>query len=400
MSSLHFTLIGLGVGLVAAMVLYNLYQERRSRRQAERLFGLDRSARGEDDSPGLTRVRPPGHLPESRIEPRIPLTDEQDEAPPGEMLEAGETAYEIEVGPVAEDAGVVAAARVLDEVPEAPEEAQQAALEPESPLDGAIEYVARLRYAQPTPLVFATLMDNLRRISKPIRLVGRCGDGTWEPVLAHASRAYDTVELALLLADRSGPVTEVQLDAFCRRLYEFAAEHGGAVSCQDKEDAFQRARTLDAFCAEVDMLIGLNVISPSGGDFPNRAIRDLAGRAGLVQGADGGYSLRDGQGRQSFTLTAHDDLSLTPDGTTSGVQGLSLLFDVPRVAGGLDAFDRMSRLGFEMAEHLGGQLVDDGGRAVSHQSLTKDRKRLEAIYERMAQWGIPAGGERALRLFA
>jgi hypothetical protein len=37
---------------------------------------------------------------------------------------------------------------------------------------------------------------------------------------------------------------------------------------------------------------------------------------------------------------------------------------------------------------------------VSRDSLDKDRRRLTELYARMEARGIPAGGERALRLFA
>ncbi|MDD3528723.1 MAG: cell division protein ZipA C-terminal FtsZ-binding domain-containing protein, partial [Gallionellaceae bacterium] len=111
-------------------------------------------------------------------------------------------------------------------------------------------------------------------------------------------------------------------------------------------------------------------------------------------GADGGFSLRDADGRLLFSLT---------DGTGGEEEpshGITLLFDVPRVADGLAAFDRMAALGLDLAERLGGQLVDDGGRPASRASLARERQNLEAIYARMAARGIPAGGDRALRLFA
>jgi hypothetical protein len=44
-------------------------------------------------------------------------------------------------------------------------------------------------------------------------------------------------------------------------------------------------------------------------------------------------------------------------------------------------------------------LVDDNGRNVSEDSLNRDRARLMSFYQRMEARGIPAGGERALRLF-
>ena len=409
MTSLHYTLIALGVGLVVAMFLYNILQERRSRKQAERIFGYPRNEGDDDESASdtisLSDVFSHEHPDDARIEPSLSLNVEAVQAytadpypvhePATDDLDESPVSYEPE--PVTVPDPVAAPAE--PPMPESPP--QRGDLEPESPLlDSEIEFVARLRYSHPTPLVFSTLQESLRRISKPIRLVGQRDDGRWEPVLAQANRPYQTVELAVLMADRSGPVSDVQLDAFCRRLYEFAVEHGGAVSCQDKSAALERARALDGFCAEVDMLIGLNVVSTSGLDFSSQAIHELTTRAGLVQGSDGSYALRDGEGRLLFSLATQSELLNPSHDGTQGTQGLTLLFDVPRVGYGLEAFDHMANLGFELAHRLGGQLVDDGGRPVSRDSLAKDRKRLEMIYSRMAQRGIPAGGERALRLFA
>jgi len=394
-TSLHYTLIVLGVCLVVAVFIYNAYQEHRSRKQAERIFGFHGGELRHQPLATEAAIADPISLTDgslyvrhgdTRIEPRINLADD-------EALVADRDSSPVESG----SEEPITAAEPARPAPETT--GQRTDLEPESPLDSEIEYIARLRYSQPMALTFAALQDNLRRISKPIRLLGRRADGDWEPVLAHASRTYDTVELGLLLADRTGPASEVQLDTFCRRLYEFAAEHGGAVSCQDKPAALARAKALDAFCAEVDMLIGLNIISESGLDFSSHAIQEQVGAAGLIQGADGRYGLRDEAGQLLFTLALHDEQPNPAENDRQGVVGLGLLFDVPRVAHGLDAFDRMARLGFDLAQHLGGQLVDDGGRRVSRESLAKDRKYLEMIYDHMVQRGIPGGGERALRLF-
>ncbi|EFK97695.1 conserved hypothetical protein, partial [sediment metagenome] len=60
---------------------------------------------------------------------------------------------------------------------------------------------------------------------------------------------------------------------------------------------------------------------------------------------------------------------------------------------------RMTHLGFDLAARLEGRMVDDNGRVVSEESLNRDRARLLAFYQRMDARGIPAGGERSLRLF-
>ncbi|MFA5082403.1 MAG: cell division protein ZipA C-terminal FtsZ-binding domain-containing protein [Hydrogenophilaceae bacterium] len=387
MTSLHYTLIALGIGLVGAVMLYNLWQERRSRKQAERIFRPHE--RDEDMLLGDLPLH--DTMPDPRIEPKIHLLDEDEEESPPAPVPFEPVATEPRPAPVEPPAASPSVAPTDDTAPPASQGAQT--LAPESPLDGEIEFIARLRYAQPAVVQFASLQDNLRRISKPIRMVGRREDGTWEPVAGHAARPYGTVELALLLADRAGPVSDAQLDAFCRRLYEFATDHGGAISCQDKAAAVEQAKMLDAFCAEVDVVIGLNVL-PAESGFPSQDVGDLAAQAGLVQAIDGTYSLRDDDGQLLFTL--NDGAGAEEE----SAHGIALLFDVPRVGHGLAAFDRMTELGLKLAERLGGRLVDDGGRPVSRASLERDRKSLETIYARMAARGIPAGGERALRLFA
>jgi hypothetical protein len=386
LTSLHYTLIALGVFLVGAMFLYNVFQEYRSRKQAERLFGLaDPAARRPDEVAAGDAGAGGG-----RVEPNLGLA----------RAEVEEEPIRLDDFPLPEDSGPGAEAQYPDQEPAGPyTQPHVQPMAPESPLDGAIEYVARLRHAQPVAVSFSTLLDNLRRISKPIRLVGQREDGEWEPVLGHTVKPFRTVELGLLLADRAGPVSEVQIDTFCRRLYEFATEHGGAVSCQDKAEALERARNLDAFGAEVDMLIGLNVIPSTGQEFGLSTVHELAERAGLTRSADGTFLLRDEAGRALFNLAIHADAN-AHDGGDHACQGVSLLFDVPRVAHGIQAFDHMAVLGFELAGQLGGQLVDDGGRLVSRESLLKDRRRLESLYASMDSHGIPAGSERALRLFA
>lgn len=412
MTSLHYILIGLGIFLVAAMVLYNYLQERRFRKQADRVFNMRREDLPLGVSFGEVSLSDPSQ--DARIEPTFRLVDET-EAPPAaggaevEQAEAPATRGEATWLGGGEPAADLPGPH--DPEPEAlePEASAKAAVrhegapafEPESPLDAEIEYVTRLRFTRPSPIDYTPLLESLSRISKPIRLAGRSEDGHWEPVRAHAARAYDTVELAILLADRVGPVSEVQLDSFCNRLYEFVAQYGGAASCPDKPAALDRAQALDGFCAEVDMLIGLNVVTPEPAGFAGEDIHRLVAEAGLLQGTDGRYGLHDQAGRLLFSLANNDGEAGFPVGGEGlRTRSLSLLLDVPRVPQGLQVFDRMTEFGQYLARALGGRLVDDGGRPVSRDSLERDRRRLTELYGRMESRGITAGGERALRLFA
>ena len=268
-----------------------------------------------------------------------------------------------------------------------------------SGLDAGTEYIARLKFTKPQLADFSALLGALRRIGKPVRAFAARADGSWEPLSGHPRSLYEQVEFGLQLADRGGALSPEQLDAFCRALYEFAAEEGGAVTCPDKEELLQKARELDLFCMDVDVLIGLNVVSAESRPFTSEAMHSLAQDARMSLEADGAYHARDDFGHTLFTLANQGEDPFPRDGRGLTTRGVTLLFDVPRVADGIAVFDRMTRLGFDLAWRLEGRLVDDNGRAVSEESLGRDRARLAQYFARMEARGIPAGGERALRLF-
>ena len=79
---------------------------------------------------------------------------------------------------------------------------------------------------------------------------------------------------------------------------------------------------------------------------------------------------------------------------------LTLLFDVPRVAGGVEVFDRAVQFAKELADEFGAQLVDDNRRPLSDIGLARIRDQLIRIYGNMDDRGIAPGSVAALRLFA
>jgi len=461
MTTLQIVLAIVGVVLIGAIVIYNLVQERRFRKEAERMFShrredimLGESVRsvaggdeikprisfGDNEPSGpevdqavkdaeaeydpfvLEREQPASPfapVPEDDVEPEetpaalmhgaareARWAGEEAAEAEQEALEAPEPFAESEAMPVPPRAEPVATPPARSAVPPvAPPPLSEAELEKaeEAPrtsgLDTDTEYVARIRFATPSAANFGPLLTTLRRVGKPVRAFGKRLDGIWEPLASHPRVSYDQVEIGLQLADRNGAVSHDQLDAFCRALYGFAAEEGGAVSCPDKQDALQAAKSLDMLCMEVDVLIGLNVISSDSRPFTSEAIHKQAEEAKLLLQADGTYQARDAFGHTLFTLANQEEHPFPKDGRGLTVHGLTLLFDVPRVAEGLAVFDRMTRFGFDLAWRLEGRLVDDNGRPVTEDNLNRDRARLAAFYGRMEARGIPAGGERALRLF-
>lgn len=459
MTTLQIVLAIVGVSLIAIIVLYNVLQERKFRKEADRMFSHKRDdvmlGEAVRTEAGKRRTETQIQLsdsPAQAAEARQAVDDAEAAAPAASInRSAGQTFILSSLDPmpvresVAEpEAEFVApttrrdspaytlpeppavAREIASPAPAIPVPATKPAMPAEVPamrakaipdldtdtfaeadlaptqasgLDAATEYIARLKFAKPQLANFSSLLSVLRRIGKPVRAFGAKTDGSWEPLSGMPRNLYAQVEFGVQLADRGGALSREHLDAFCRALYEFAAEEGGAVSCPDKEEALKLAQDLDLFCMEVDVLIGLNVMSADSRPFTSEVMHSVAQEARLALEGDGVFHARDDFGHSLFTLANQEEDSFPRDGRGLTTHGVTLLFDVPRVADGLAVFDRMTRLGFDLAWRLEGRLVDDNGRPVSEDSLNRDRARLGQYYSRMDARGIPAGGERALRLF-
>lgn len=438
MTNLHYLLIGLAALLVGGVFLYNRIQEWRLRKQIDGMFrrsldnaladpgpatpaaplgdgsvGASSAAASDiDDLPTAVDEAPDTYDDMINLMRRVPRDDEEEEMPvPSVSAMEADRRPNDAAGSERGASGVPAPRRaepVSEPVSEPAPSALPAAL-PEytataaigsSPLDAETECIARVRAGPRETAAYAGLLDRLRRIGKPVRAYGHGVAGVWEPLSIRTADTYAVVELGLQLVDRKGAVTLAQLDAYCNALYEFAAQHGGAVTCPDLDLVLSKATELDAFCMAVDMVIGLNLVAPEGMPFLGRRIDELARKAGMTLNKPGAYALTDAAGRPLFSLANQRGARFVPEDTSLTTPSITLLFDVPNLDNGLAVFDRMTTLGFDMARTLGGRIVDDQGHLVTQESLTNDRRQLAGFYARMQAHGVPAGGDRARRLFA
>lgn len=359
MSDLQIALAALGILVIGAVYAFNLWQERKLRRRLESAFGGDR-----DD----VLLKSSG-THDARIEPR--LNDGIDEAAPA-----------------------VATAR------------WQAAPAADSAPDGAdrdIEYVATIELKSPVGAgVLHELQSRLSTFGKPARLLGwDAGAATWRVLGRDAETGCTRLQAALLLANRAGPVHAPQLGGFCDAVRAWAVHHEGTVDAGEPADALEAARELDAFCGNVDIAIGLNVVAQPGSAFSGEQVAAAATAAGFVLEADGLFHRQDADGRTLFTMENHETEPFAVD-RLEGMQtpGLTLLLDVPRIAEGEAALDEMARTCDALAGALGGFVVDDNRVALQAAGIERIKLQLREIHRTMAAHDIPAGGSRAQRLFA
>lgn len=363
MSDLQISLLIIGAVVVGGVYLFNWIQERKFRRKLGQAFESER------EDVLLEAAQPPG----ARVEPQVSWSD----APAAPDAEEDQP----EMRPAAPARGPAAAP---------------------PPFDPDTDYVAVIEGAAPIPeTAIDEVLDRVAACGKPCRVATLGVDGNWVEPARAGGEHYVKAAFALQLVNRNGPVNAAQLAMFCDALRNCASRIPATATCPDTQSALKRARELDAFCSDVDVAIGVNIVAAEGLSFAGQRIRALAEAAGFKLEPDGLFHYRNDRRQTLFTLDNHEPAPFLPEQinrlTTTGV---TLLLDVPRVADGPAALDRMLEVGRGLARALGGRLVDDNRVALNEGGIARIRQQLAEIGSRMEDFGVTAGSARALRLFS
>jgi FtsZ-interacting cell division protein ZipA len=180
-----------------------------------------------------------------------------------------------------------------------------------------------------------------------------------------------------------------------------AANLYAVMDCPDKQAALATAVELDQFCADVDVLIGVNIISKDGAPFTGTKLRGLAESAGMRLMPDGSFHYLNDQGATLFTLGNLESAPFTAETMKHiSTHGVTFVFDVPKAVGGVQAFNQMLLAARQFTGPLSALMVDDNRKELSVSGIDKIRQQLIAIYATMEQHHIPPGGPQAMRLFA
>ncbi len=395
MSELQLGLIAIGALVLIAIFGFNRWQERNFRRQAEQGFRRDtpdvlmaesKTDQLEEPIAGL-RVEHPAVEPvtHERVEPVVRF-DAQDEA---------------------SDAAVFAEPEALpdESLAQLAAEPSRAAAQLSYPgeLTEQVYYRASMIAADGIPAkALLSAREETKNMGKPVYWYGWLKtEHNWELITSATNGMYEKIALGIQLADRGGQITHTQLNLFYAMVEDLAARLSAVFDCDDRLQVLERAKMLDTFCVDVDVLLGINLVAATEKPFPGTKIRALAESAGMQLAVDGSYHYRDDEGIHHFSLQNLDEAApFTADSMKAmSCYGLTLLFDVPRVPKGLRRFEQMIALAQQMAEALHARIVDDNRRPLTPVELDKIRAQLREIYARMDEQGIPSGSLTALRLF-
>lgn len=392
MNTLQISLIVLAVVVVSGLRIYHWRQERKFHKQWMTSFGrpaqsmvaaqdpVDEEAWGEPvliESPEATLV-------ETHFDPLPAEPCQTDEPPPITV-----TSQEQAPSPLP-----------LTEPDDEDEDLAQPL--PLAPLDPLLEYGIAMYTLDPiTSTAFTALIELPRDGNPSIRWLGYTAEqDKWVDISPWRNQSFTDVMVVLQLADRQGAMSETFIKGLINSLEQLATRFRGIVRSEELGPALQRATQLDRFCIDVDVLIGLNIVGNDGQIFNGTAVNELAHKAGMTLDATGVFYRRNEHGDILYTLCNQEEVPFSLGHMDAlRTHGVTLLFEVPRVDNGVAVFTEMAQLGMHMAQTLGGRLVDDNIRSLSPAGIDKIKMQLVNIYQTMETFEVPAGGQRALRLF-
>ena len=357
-SELQIALIGAGIAAVVLVVGYNKWQERRHRREAERAFKSDH---------------------------RDVLLEPREEPSAGERREPG-------IGGADDEPRRFSEAPVKRSAPELPR-----LLDPRADCVIRLETIEALEVGR----VWAIQAEQLAGLGKPVYWFGfNDAENVWQPIGPDSTGACHWFCAALQLVNRQGSIGETDFMRFSGGVQRVAdALMSLPPALPPRGETLRNATELDRFCADVDVQIGINVVSRDG-QFEGRAIHAVAEKHGLRLGSDGAYHMVDGE-HSVFTVANLESGRFSPESLKGLVtRGLTLVIDVPRVSNGGAAFDRMMKMATTLAGELGGDVVDDNRAPFGAEAAAIIRGQIGQFQSRMADHDIPAGSPLALRLFS
>ncbi|PWF25194.1 hypothetical protein DD235_03315 [Corticimicrobacter populi] len=352
MSDLQIGLIVLGLLFVAGVLAFNWWQDRRAR----------------------ARMQVP--FPEGGTDP---LMAEEASARPATAKEAGRR----EPGLHEDEAAA----------PRAREERKEESDEP----DPTCEVVIELHF--PEPVVGKELALELERLkeasNKSYRIFARTFDQAHRVGL-RGHESYGLVQVAVLMVNRNGPLTDIEWSQIWLCLQEIAEKFDATMDGPDQKKVVEKAASLDETCAALDMQLGVAIVLE-----PPKKSQDVmfvARSCGFVQ--TGNVLHLPTRGRKPPHVTLVIQGLDNPAKSDVQISRLDMLLDVPRSEPQERPFGKMLETAVRLAQKLEAQLVDDQGRPIEPGCEEAIDQQVRELYQKMQALGLPAGHPRTLRVFS
>jgi len=281
---------------------------------------------------------------------------------------------------------------------------------PESPrrpaMDVLIDVIATIEPEMPDNVwsgtsVLAALPATSRVGSKPYAVEGfNPATSSWEAPAA-GSR-YIALQAGVQMANRSGPLSEIEFSDFVVKTQALADQLDGVVEFPEMADEVARARELDAFASQYDAQLSLNLRAKQAAWSPGY-VHQNAARVGFVAGQLPGRMVLPNPKEglpPVLVLTFDPQAAMAEDPDQSAIRDLKILLDVPHVDSSFQPFERMVRIATSLAQEMDGAMVDDSGQPLNPKAMESISRDLVDLYRVLDERDLAAGSPLARRLFA
>lgn len=270
-------------------------------------------------------------------------------------------------------------------------------------LDALIDVISTIEVDSPVSgdAALAALPSTRRIGTKPFHVEG-CSEltGEWEPLAP--GRRYSAFQAGVQLANRIGPLNEIEFSEFVVKTQAFADAVGGTPSFSDMLEEVARARELDQFASEHDAQLGFTLLARAAAWSPGY-IQQHAARLGFVAGVIPGRMVLPASVvglPPVLSLTFDTQAALADDPALTAIRECVLSLDVPQVPRGDAPYARLLQAAQLLAEQMDGVVTDGSNQQLGTEVLQQIGHDVEQLYDALDRRELSAGSPQARRLFS
>jgi hypothetical protein len=270
-------------------------------------------------------------------------------------------------------------------------------------LDGLIDVIATLHLEAPVSgeAAIAHLPPSRRAGSKPFAIEGlNTNSGDWEP--PQPGERYGEFQAGLQMANRSGPLSEIEYSEWVQKVQAFADGIGANPDFPDMLEAVAQGRELDQFASQHDAQMAFR-LRAKGAAWTLGFLQQTASKQGLVPGNLPGRLVLPGvsDGEPPMLWLQFDaQVALAEEGSATTLREAALMLDVAQTAESLEPFAALQDLARRLSRELEAELVDEAGRALGPHAFAAIHEQLNTLYRALASRDLAAGSTAARRLFS
>lgn len=410
MSTLQISLAIIGVIVLGLIVAYNSWNNRRHapKRPDARAQDVGVDPRYEPSADGVDVTNLPPAVTAAAVA-QDPLLHAV--APAADVLPEGHAAGldddpALHAAPAADRAAegddVAAAAPTKVEAEPKPPALQQS--DRRLALDALIDAIATIRveHSLPGDAVLQVQPTTRRAGSKAFRIEG-LNDASQEWESVRAGQRYSQLQAGVQLANRLGPLNEIEYSEFVAKVHSFVdALPGASAELPDMLHEVGRARELDQFAGEHDAQLSF-VLRPRRAAWSPGYITQHASQQGFVPAAMPGRMLLPSgtAGHAPLLLLNFDAQAAQSDNLDeTALHEVWISLDVPQVPREEAPFARLRTVLLAMCESMEGIVCDQNGYQLSPHVFDPIAADLDKLYDMLASRELAAGSVLARRLFS